>query len=417
MLLFLRLFLLYLQFPVREGRCSAEILQIRSTPPPNPVYPEPRQHKRLQTTCSSGQPKPAAPQTASPSTGSYFLSASATRSDSARCLGTDHPVARKNWKEVAAEALLHGRPPLFEAARRLQDIVNRGPGGSAPTLQRKTHANCDRQPRQPREPAPGRLPAPRGAIPASRPRHHECADRRQDDPPASAGCAMTARSFWIWRARRARRRTASATCATGPPGAVQPRARAASPTPSPFTTSPMFTAAPTASSPASGARSAMIAPRWRGAGFRRSCEVLRGNVAGHGCAAEAGVGPAAKPTVVMDAGTEANIAWRARLDRGRRRPRVGPRLITDHEVQAPCQRGSAWSARAGRGPRTPFLAAGLRGGKAPPTRAGATTRCRRAVSGSASPPSPRPARYCNLMSGNLSEVCALRRFTGGLAPQ
>ncbi len=65
----------------------------------------------------------------------------------------------------------------------------------------------------------------------------------------------------------------------------------------------------------------------------------------------------------MDAGTEANIAWRARLDRGRRRPRVGPRLITDHEVQAPCQRGSTWSARAGRGPRTPFLAAGLRGGK------------------------------------------------------
>ncbi len=41
----------------------------------------------------------------------------------------------------------------------------------------------------------------------------------------------------------------------------------------------------------------------------------------------------------MDAGTEANIAWRARLDRGRRRPRVGPRLITNHEVQAPCQRG------------------------------------------------------------------------------
>ena len=25
--------------------------------------------------------------------------------------------------------------------------------------------------------------------------------------------------------------------------------------------------------------------------------------------------------------------------------------------------------------------------------------------------------YCNLMSGNLSEVCALRRFTGGHAPQ
>ena len=26
-------------------------------------------------------------------------------------------------------------------------------------------------------------------------------------------------------------------------------------------------------------------------------------------------------------------------------------------------------------------------------------------------------RYCNLMSGNLSEVCALMRFTGGHAPQ
>ncbi len=56
----------------------------------------------------------------------------------------------------------------------------------------------------------------------------------------------------------------------------------------------------------------------------------------------------------MDAGTEANIAWRAQLDRGRRRPMVGPRLITstNHEVQAPCQRGwrgSTWSARAGRG--------------------------------------------------------------------
>ncbi len=25
--------------------------------------------------------------------------------------------------------------------------------------------------------------------------------------------------------------------------------------------------------------------------------------------------------------------------------------------------------------------------------------------------------YCNLTSGNLSEVCALRRFTGGHAPQ
>jgi len=25
--------------------------------------------------------------------------------------------------------------------------------------------------------------------------------------------------------------------------------------------------------------------------------------------------------------------------------------------------------------------------------------------------------YCNLMSGNLSEVCALMRFTGGHAPQ
>jgi polar amino acid transport system permease protein len=29
----------------------------------------------------------------------------------------------------------------------------------------------------------------------------------------------------------------------------------------------------------------------------------------------------------------------------------------------------------------------------------------------------RLTRYCNLMSGNLSEVCALSRFTGGHAPQ
>ncbi len=44
-------------------------------------------------------------------------------------LGTDHPVARKNWKEVAAEALLHDHPPLFETAPDMQaaaeDIVNR----------------------------------------------------------------------------------------------------------------------------------------------------------------------------------------------------------------------------------------------------------------------------------------------------
>ncbi len=108
--------------------------------------------------------------------------------------------------------------------------------------------------------------------------------------PASANCAMTARPRSFRRASRARRCTASATCVTGPPGAVQPRARAASSIPSLFAISPMFTAAPTASSPASGARSAMIAPRLRGAGFRRSCEVLRGNVAGHGCADEAGGG-------------------------------------------------------------------------------------------------------------------------------
>ncbi len=44
----------------------------------------------------------------------------------------------------------------------------------------------------------------------------ECADRRQDDPPASAGCAMTARPR-SFRIRRASRCTASATCATGPP--------------------------------------------------------------------------------------------------------------------------------------------------------------------------------------------------------
>ncbi len=33
-----------------------------------------------------------------------------------------------------------------------------------------------------------------------------------------------------------------------------------------------------------------------------------------------------------------------------------------------------------------------------------------------SPAAAIPPGYCNLMSGNLSEVCALRRFTGGLAP-
>ncbi len=194
------------------------------------------------------------------------------------------------WRARTGRRLPPKRWPPAAVRSRVQAAGHRqqGPGGSAPTLWRETHANCDRQPRQPREPALGRLPVPRGAISASRPRHHECADRRQDDPPASADCAMTARSFWS--ASRARRCTASATCVTGPPGTVQPRARAASPTPSPFTTSPMFTAAPTASSPASGARSAMIAPRWRGAGFRRSCEVLRGNVTGHGCAAEAGGG-------------------------------------------------------------------------------------------------------------------------------
>ena len=44
-------------------------------------------------------------------------------------LGTDYPVPKKKWREVAglAEALLHGRPPLLEAAPDVQaaaeDIV------------------------------------------------------------------------------------------------------------------------------------------------------------------------------------------------------------------------------------------------------------------------------------------------------
>ncbi len=209
-----------------------------------------------------------------------------------------HPASAPTvrWRARTGRRLPPKRCSTAAVRSRVQAAGHRqqGPGGSAPTLRRKTHANCDRQPRQPREPALGRLPVPRGTISASRPQHRECADRRQDDPPASAGCAMTARprSFRIWSARRASRCTASATCVTGPPGAVQPRARAASPTPSPFTISPMFTAAPTASFSASGARSrsAMIAPRLRGAGFPRSCEVLRGNVTGHGCAVEAGGG-------------------------------------------------------------------------------------------------------------------------------
>ena len=46
-------------------------------------------------------------------------------------LGTDYPVAKEKWREVAelAEALLHGHPPLLEAASDVQaaaeDIVAR----------------------------------------------------------------------------------------------------------------------------------------------------------------------------------------------------------------------------------------------------------------------------------------------------
>ncbi len=256
------------------------MLQIHSTPPPNPVYPEPHQHKRLQTTCSSGQPKPTAPRTANPSTGSCFLNASATRSDSAPCLGTDHPVARKNRKEVAAEALAARRCSKPRAGRRTSSTGARRFRADAPEEDARKLRPSTSTASRTRARSAGLCLEARSRLHDLGITGRECADRRQDDPPASAGCAMTARSFWIWSARRARRRTASATCVTGPPGAVQPRARAASPIPSLFAISPMFTAAPTASSPASGARSrsAMIAPRLRGAGFRRSCEVLPGNV-------------------------------------------------------------------------------------------------------------------------------------------
>ena len=46
-------------------------------------------------------------------------------------LGTDYPVPKEKWREVAelAEALLHGRPPLLEAAPDVEaaaeDIVVR----------------------------------------------------------------------------------------------------------------------------------------------------------------------------------------------------------------------------------------------------------------------------------------------------
>ncbi len=56
--------------------------------------------------------------------------------------------------------------------------------------------------------------------------------------------------------------------------------------------------------------------------------------------------------------------------------------------------------------RTPFLTAGLRGGKAPPPRAGATTRCWRAVSGSASPPSSGTTRSPSRRPAPTQRPCA-----------
>ncbi len=201
--------------PVRDGRCGARILPIRPAAKPgifgasSTQKPPANMFIRATKTHSTADGKPV---------DSYRLVLSQRIGDKVRQrtllnLGTDYPVARKNWKEVAAlaEALLHGHPPLFEAACRPQprtSSTSSGPGGSAPTLWRKTHANCDRQPRQSREPALGRLRAPvlRGA-PRSRlrrypprPRHHgprrayrECVDRRQDDSSGQRARALAAR--------------------------------------------------------------------------------------------------------------------------------------------------------------------------------------------------------------------------------
>ncbi len=176
-----------------------------------------------------------------------------------------------------------------------------------------------------------------------RPRHHgprracrECADLRQDDPPASAGCAITARprSFRIRRARRARRCTASATCATGRPSGKNCSTTNARCIPDTIA----FCNLTNVHSRADGKLPRFGRSKQKrndcptlaldGAGFRRSCEVLRGNVAGHGCAGEAGGGPGgeADGSHGRRHRGEHRVASTAGSRAAPGRPRVGPRL-------------------------------------------------------------------------------------------
>ena len=216
-------------------------------------------------------------------------------------LGTDYPVPKKKWREVAglAEALLHGRPPLLEAAPDVQaaaeDIV-------AKLRARGFRAEAMREEARKPEVATVDLDTLEHENPRTVGCERMCLKALDDlgfadilhgvgikgregriataliiarIPPASAtpaaGCATTVRppSFFTWKARRsrARRSTVSVTCS----GATAPRSSASCsavnarcstfPTPSPSTTSPTFTttATRTASFPGSGApnRSAM----------------------------------------------------------------------------------------------------------------------------------------------------------------
>ncbi len=145
---------------------------------------------------------------------------------------------------------------------------------------------------------------------------------------------MTARprSFWIWRASRsrARRCTASATCVTEPPSRKNCSTASARCIPDTIAFYDLTNVHGRADGklPRFGRSKQKrndcpvitLALALDGAGFPRSCEVLPGNVSEPGTLGDAlsrlKAGPAAKPTVVMDVGTEANIAWRARLDCG-----------------------------------------------------------------------------------------------------
>ena len=124
-------------------------------------------------------------------------------------LGTDYPVPREKWKAVTdlAEALLHGRPPLFEGEADVQaaaeDIVAklrargfradamleeaRKPDIATVDLDTLEHENprsvgCERLCLQgPRRPRLRRNP-PRPRHQGSRRAHRQRADRRQDGP-------------------------------------------------------------------------------------------------------------------------------------------------------------------------------------------------------------------------------------------